>query len=123
MDDLKEVRQKAIIGNEHVYKCEICDKEFKKNNGLKRHVKVVHNFVKEHQCNICQKVFMLQTQLNSHVKIVHENKKYHKCKSCEKSFSHATLPSSSLKNARTTNIFILRNWSWQWYLSEDFYMY
>ena len=35
----------------------------------------------------------------------------------------ATLPSSSLKSAMTTNISILRNLSWQWYLSEDFYMY
>ena len=73
MDDLKEVRQKAIISNEHDYKCEICDKEFKKNDGLKKHVKVVHNFVKEHQCNICQSGFDFQSQLTLHMKIAHGN--------------------------------------------------
>ena len=63
------------------YKCEICDKEFKKNHTLKQHLNTVHNFVKElqHHCNICQKVFKLQNQLKLHVKIAHENKKHHLC--------------------------------------------
>ena len=63
--------------NQNPPKCEICDKEFKSNNGSKNHFNIVHMLMKEHECNICQKVFKLQTQLNSHVKIVHENKKYH----------------------------------------------
>ena len=67
-------------------KCEICDKEFKSNNGLKTHLNLVHKLMKEHQCNICQAVFKVQRQLNSHVKIAHENKKYHKCDSCESHF-------------------------------------
>ena len=70
MADLNKSRQDPL-------KCEICDKDFKSNNGLKNHFNIVHKLMKEHQCNICQKVFKLQTQLNSHVKIVHENKKYH----------------------------------------------
>ena len=69
-------------------KCEICDKEVKSNNGLKRHFNIVHKLMEEHQCNICQNVFKCQSQLTSHVKIIHENKKY-KCDSCKKSFSTA----------------------------------
>ena len=68
-------------------KCEICDKEFKTNNGLKNHFNLVHKLMKEHQCNICQKVFKLQSQLTLHMKIAHENKKYHRCDSCGKAFS------------------------------------
>ena len=73
------------------YKCEICENEFKDNNGLKKHFNFVHNFVKgrEHKCNICQKVFKLHCNLTSHVKIAHENKKHHKCDSCGKSFAQA----------------------------------
>ena len=65
-------------------KCEICDKEFKSNTGLKKHFTIVHKLMKEHQCNICQKVFKLQSQLTLHMKIAHENKKYHICDSCKK---------------------------------------
>ena len=46
------------------FKCEICDKEFKSNNGLKKHFNVVHNLEGEHQCNICQKFFNIKSQLN-----------------------------------------------------------
>ena len=72
-----------------LYKCEICENEFKNKNGLRQHFNIVHNFVKgcEHQCNICQKTFELHHKLSSHVKIAHENKKFHKCDSCEISFS------------------------------------
>ena len=77
MNDLKKLRQNQIT-----IKCEICDKEFKNNIGLRQHIKNTHNFVKEHQCNICQKVFQLRKQL-----ISHGNKKHHKCVLCGKTFS------------------------------------
>ena len=38
-------------------KCEICDKEFKSNSGLKNHFNLVHKLMKENQCKICQKGF------------------------------------------------------------------
>ena len=89
MGDINKLTQNQIPYNvkTEIYKCEICDKEFKNNNGLKIHINVVHNLVKEHQCNICQRVFKLQSQLTSHVKNAHENKKNHKCDSCVKAFS------------------------------------
>ena len=71
MANLDDLRQQQI----NTLRCEICDKEFKSNNGLKNHFNIVHKLMKEPQCNICQKVFKLQTQLTSHVKIAHENKK------------------------------------------------
>ena len=82
MADINKSRQKQ----QNPLKCEICEKEFKSNNGLKNHFNIVHKLMKEYECKIFQKVFKLQTQLNSHVKIVLENKKYHKCNSCKKSF-------------------------------------
>ena len=72
MEYLKEV-------NKILFKCDICDKEFKKINVLRHHYNIVHKLMEEHQCNICQKDFKLLRQLREHVKIVHENKKHHKC--------------------------------------------
>ena len=55
MDNSTE-RQKKIPINKvtEIYKCDICDKEFKKIYSLKTHINVVH-MVKELQCYICQK--------------------------------------------------------------------
>ena len=78
MDDLGKLRQNAIVGHEQIYKCEICDKEFKNNASLKRHTNIVHQLVEEHRCNLCQKVFKIKSKLTSHVKAAHENKKLHK---------------------------------------------
>ena len=80
MDNLKKLRKHQIS----LSKCEICEKEFKNNNGLKCHFNFVHSLEKEYQCNICQNAYKLQSQLTFHVTSVHENKKYHKCDSCEK---------------------------------------
>ena len=57
MDNKKKLRRNQISLDErsNIHKCEICDKEFKNNDGLKKHINVVHNFEKEHQCVICQK--------------------------------------------------------------------
>ena len=49
MDSLYKLRQKQ----KNPSKCEICDKEFKSNNGLKKHFNMVHMLMKEHQCHIC----------------------------------------------------------------------
>ena len=71
--------------NAIAFKCEICDKEYKYNKGLKNHVNITHNLGKECRCNICQKVFNSQKQLTVHLKSIHANKD-HKCNSCGKSF-------------------------------------
>ena len=73
MDNLKKTKKDKIP-----LKCEVCDKEFKSNRGLKFHFNIIHNFEKEHRCNICQKVFHIRRKLTLHVKFVHENNKHHK---------------------------------------------
>ena len=77
MNILKKNKQNPIT-----LKCDICDKEFKTNYGLKKHFNITHNLEKEYQCNICQKVFKIQSQLTVHMK-VHETKKKQKCESCD----------------------------------------
>ena len=65
MADLNKLREQQ----QNPLKCEICDREFKSNNTLKKHFNIVHRLIKEHQCNICQNVFTFLSQLTSHMKI------------------------------------------------------
>ena len=46
MNNLQKLRQDQIP-----IKCEICDKEFKTNHGMKNHFNITHNSENEHQCN------------------------------------------------------------------------
>ena len=73
--------------NDHPYQCEICDKRFSRNWSLKKHVKTVHEGVKNHQCRICNKSFGTLSNLKRHLKSVHEKKKDFQCNLCNKTFS------------------------------------
>ena len=61
MDNLKKSKQNPIP-----CKCEICDKEFKTDKGLKYHFNITHKSEKILQCNICQKIFNTQSKLIVH---------------------------------------------------------
>ena len=53
-----------------IYKCETetCDKEFKNNYGLKRHLKIGHQGLKTHKCNFCESFFSTSDQLKAHIR-------------------------------------------------------
>ena len=89
MHDLKILqRQQNKIVNlkerDKIYKCETetCDKEFKNNYGLKRHLKIGHQGLKTHKCNFCESFFSTSDQLKAHIQRVHEENKNYKCLSC-----------------------------------------
>ena len=67
MDNTKKSKQNPIT-----QKCEICDKEFKADKGLKYHFNITHNLEKILRCNICQKNFKNQGELVLHSKKFHE---------------------------------------------------
>ena len=66
-------------------KCSICDKKFVQSR-LKRHVKEVHQGIKNHQCS--EQKFGELGILMRHVKTVHEGIKNHNCKICDKKFGY-----------------------------------
>ena len=53
---------------------------------LKRHIKNVHEGLKNHVCDSCGKAFSEAGNLRKHIKGVHQGQKNHKCEYCEKSF-------------------------------------
>ena len=67
-------------------KCEICEEEFKSNNGFKKHFNIAHNSVysgdKNHRCDICGNAFTQAGSLKTHINAVHNGKKDHQCNSC-----------------------------------------
>ena len=67
----------------------------------KKHVKEVHEGVKDHECNHCGKSFSQAGSLKLHVKAVHEGVhegvKDHVCNHCDKSFARKDRLNSHVK--------------------------
>ena len=69
--------------------CRFCRKFFNRKRDLKRHIKTVHEGIKDHHCSFCEKSFSRADRLNSHVKLVHEGMKDHVCSHCKNWFTTA----------------------------------
>ena len=64
-------------------KCLQCGQSFTR---LKRHVKTVHEQVRDFECQQCDKAYSMKDDLNKHIKRVH-NLKRHKCSVCQNVYS------------------------------------
>ena len=73
-------------GNE----CTICKKSFSSRSKLARHVKDIHDKIKDYNCDKCSFACSQKSSLNLHIKAIHERIKDFKCEQCEYAF-----PSSS----------------------------
>ena len=72
------------------YNCEACGKAFGRARDLKRHIRSIHEGVKNNKCETCGKAFNRLDILNTHILVVHEGLKNHKCEICGKAFGRAT---------------------------------
>ena len=79
--------KKLVHSDTKPFQCTIngCDKSFKFNYILTRHLKQVHGR-KQHQCLICLKSFSNNSHLKRHIASVH-NEIRHQCNKCTKSYS------------------------------------
>ncbi|XP_013379858.1 zinc finger protein squeeze isoform X3 [Lingula anatina] len=69
-----------------IFRCKICNKTFKFNNGLVRHVRLIHVGEKPFECNICKKRFGYKHTLMEHQNLHYGNKPY-VCLVCNKRFA------------------------------------
>ena len=67
MEPLKQMEKKKFY-------CEICEKEFSRNQNKKQHVNLVHVEEKIFACNVCNQTFENDIFLTQHFRI-HEGKK------------------------------------------------
>ena len=52
-------------------KCQQCDKQFRRKDVLKRHVKTVHSDLMQFSCPVCSQNFSRKDVLTRHVKLQH----------------------------------------------------
>ena len=67
-------------------KCGGCEKAFKEEQGLKDHIRIVHEG-KRINCPECDKPFVSKSTLKKHIDAVHEKEKPHVCDICHESFA------------------------------------
>ena len=57
-----------------LHECPCCGKIFSQSGDLKRHVKAVHEGVKDQKCETCGKCFAEAGSLKKHIRAIHEGK-------------------------------------------------
>ena len=90
-EDLSFLNDSCVTTSRHKRKrelvCTVCNKTFRFQSNLSRHVRVVHEKLRPHVCKVCNKAFAESHDLRKHVKIVHEGVKLFECKHCGRGFS------------------------------------
>ena len=64
------------------FKCTMCDAVHQSKGNLARHVKAVHDKIKDIKCTMCDYTCSQTGHLTTHVKQVHSNIKDHACTQC-----------------------------------------
>ena len=84
----KIVERKSIVEEEivrNIFECDQCDKKFRVQDTLARHINSVHLGVR-YPCKLCHKTFTQPQHLKSHIKSVHEKIKRFFCTGCDYKF-------------------------------------
>ena len=53
-------------------KCETCNKTFSRKDALEKHVKAIHEAIREFKCDVCEKEFTQVTHFKIHFTNVHD---------------------------------------------------
>jgi hypothetical protein len=65
------------------FSCDQCESKFASNGDLLRHIKLVHDQIKDYECNQCDYKCSENGNLQKHIKSVHDKIKDYECELCE----------------------------------------
>lgn len=77
--------------------CPICQNTFATKTNLNKHIRVIHQKIKNFQCDICQKRLSTNAHLVQHVNSTHKKIKYN-CPKCNKVFSSKSALKHHIEN-------------------------
>lgn len=78
-----------MMKKDNLFPCEKCPKVFKQTGHLNRHIKGVHDEIKDHKCKQCDYGASTSINLTAHIKIMHSNNQdMFSCELCPKTFNH-----------------------------------
>ena len=90
------------VHTERLFNCNTCNKTFKANNTLERHIQQVHQQKKMFSCNVCDMTFNQKINMNKHIAEIHHQLKAFKCHSCYKTFKRKSHLNYHITDIHTT---------------------
>ena len=87
----KNVEKLETSNNHEIFdreelKCTYCPKDFVSKGQLTKHLKTVHQIIRNHKCMKCDKAFLRQKHLKEHILRLHESKRDFLCQECKSTF-------------------------------------
>ena len=82
-----KIHVKTVHEGKKYHKCDLCVGMYASETDLRNHIKKVHEGVK-YSCHICNKTFTEVKGMKKHVRVVHEKIKDYDCKICGKAFGY-----------------------------------
>ena len=83
-EEVEKPKPSTIQNNSESFSCNFCDKYFKSNEKLKKHIYIAHS-EKKFKCEYCFKDFLLESMLDNHIRS-HTGEKPFSCNLCNKAY-------------------------------------